>query len=143
MTPETKAKELIALLDKLVNVLEQEILVLAEPRTSILTPLVQEKQLLMSEYESFLGSLAPNFFQSLDENLKANLKTLSERFQNAALENEKRLSIATRSSQMIADRIKEEAEKSMGNKVQSYGQTGGYSNHKNQRTAPIAINQTL
>ncbi len=145
MTPEIKAKELTQLLEGLINILEQEILILAEPRTITLSPIVQEKQLLLAEYETFMQeiSLTPSFFHGLDEEIKTNLKTLNERFQNAALENEKRLSIATRSSQLVADRIKDAAVKASGTKVRSYGQSGGYTNTGTQRTTPIAINQTL
>jgi len=145
MTADMKAKRLLQLLENLVNVLEEETLLLRAPRSVELGPVVRKKQELLAEYELYLQELAqtPHFFQALTDDMRTNLKTLSERFQNAALENEKRLSLATRSSQMIADRIKEEAKKAMGTTVKGYGSTGGYSKGTEKRTAPIAVNQTL
>ncbi|MDX1739130.1 MAG: hypothetical protein R3261_12890 [Alphaproteobacteria bacterium] len=146
MTAEIKAKRLFELLENLIEALNLETsLITTKPRSTDLAKLTSQKQQMLAEYELYLQEIAktPHFFQTLSEDVKANLRTLSERFQTAALENEKRLGIALKSSEMIAGRIKEEARKAMGTTVKGYGQTGGYSRGTEKRTAPIAINQTL
>ncbi|WP_420549402.1 hypothetical protein [Curvivirga sp.] len=141
-----KANQLFTLLTELTEVLEQENLLLDQPNSKELGPIVTRKQELLADYEHELGQLAvtPHFFQTLNEEMKGKLRALSKRYQDAALTNERKLRLATRSSQMIADRIKDEARKAAGTQVRGYGQTGGYAqNGAAPRAAPIAINQTL
>jgi len=146
MNLDMRAKQLFSLLTELTEILEQENTLLLNPDSKELGPIVSRKQELLSAYEQELSQLAvtPHFFQTLNEEMKRNLRNLSTRYQEAALENEKRLRLATQSSQMIADRIKDEARKAAGSPVRGYGQTGGYTqNDTAPRTAPIAIDQTL
>ena len=124
--------------------MEKENEVLARPRSAELAPLVQEKQILFHSYESHLEDLArnPGFFINLDEAKREELRHLSKKFHEVQAQNERKLRLAVKSSNMIVDRIREAATKASGGTLNSYGKSGNHQAYQ-KKAAPIAVNETL
>lgn len=144
MTPEIRATSLIELLRDLIGVMERENLLLEQPNSRDLAPIVEEKQKLFFQYETQIRELAstPGFSAVLGDDLRSQLKTLSEDFDRVSQENEKHLRLAARTSSLIVERIKEAATRASGTNLASYGNSGMRSDDA-RKAAPIAVNRTL
>lgn len=144
MTPEIRASSLLELLRDLIDVMKRENALLEKPKSTDLAPIVEEKQELFLQYETQIRELAsvPGFSAVLGDDLKGQLKALSEEFEQVCKENERRLRIASRTSSLIVERIKEAATRASGTTLASYGNSGMRS-EDNRKAAPIAVNRTL
>lgn len=144
MTPEIRATSLVELLRDLIDVMERENALLERPKSQDLAPVVEEKQQLFHQYEMQVRELTavPGFSEVLGDDLRSQLKALSEDFERVSKENERRLRLASRTSSLIVERIREAATRASGTNLASYGDSGLRSNDKRQ-AAPVAVNRTL
>ncbi|WP_259783151.1 hypothetical protein [Aestuariispira ectoiniformans] len=144
MTPEIRATSLLELLRDLIDVMERENTLLERPRSQDLAPIVEEKQKLFQQYETQIRELAATtgFSAVLGDDLRSQLKKLSEDFERVSKENERRLRLAARTSSMIVERIKEAATRASGTNLASYGNSGTQ-REDTRKAAPIAVDQTL
>ena len=144
MTPEVRAHNLIGLLQDLVNVMLRENEQLETPRSADLQELVQEKQALFLQYEKQLEELSttPGFAAGLSEEMKERLRGLSAQYEAVLKENEHKLKVALKTSDMIFTHISQAAAKAAGTQLQGYSGSGTKAEGR-KKVAAVAINQTL
>lgn len=142
MNATIRAHNLIDLMQDLVAVLQRENEMLERPRSSDLTPVVEEKQALFKLYEDQIAAIAkePDFAASLPDDLNDRLKELAYAFDDAMKINRRKLEILTKSSQHIVNRIIEAA-KSAAGQVPRYGREGTVT--ESRAAAPVAMNQEI
>lgn len=146
MTLHEKLDRLNHLINTVITLTEDETLMIkSSPKAEELRPVSDAKRQAIADYEQYLQLLAatPHFFNSLNDDTKTSLRTISERLQTVITENEQALKFALQATEIISNRIKDEAKKAMGTTFQSYNASGYTSGGSEKRTTPIAVNQTL
>ncbi len=140
----SKPQSLISLLSSLIALLERENKLLDAPDIAQITTLVEEKQNLFFEYEKQVAMLGIDnrIVNNLTNEAKTELKKLSEKFDKISDENETKLRIALRASNMVVTHIAKETEKAPGGSyINSYGNDGN--SHNKRKARPITVNHTL
>lgn len=138
-----RAFEMIATVDRLIDVLERETALLQRPRSAELAPVVSEKQAIFTEYEQAVarwGDLRA-LLAELTPELKEQVIAKARALEAALRENEMRLDAMMRASQSIMDVMQKVARKA-ARPIQGYGQAGTL-RAPGKTSAPVAINRTL
>lgn len=144
MTPADRAERLRDLVARLTAVLDRENTLLDHPRSSDLGPIVTEKQGLFADYEAELTQIGdiPGFAAELEPEVRQELLETARRFETALQQNERKLEGLVRSSHQIM-KIVSEAARKLARPISDYGRGGSVNTPRDQRTAPVAIDQTL
>lgn len=140
MNPALRTENLIALMKSLISVLERENAALDRPNVTALDPLIKEKQRLFREYEAMVKAISsqPGFADGLGEDRRAELRTLSERFDEIANINERKLRLTMEATRQVVDTIARAARSAAG--YGGYGKEGVKIDNSRQ-AIPVAVNR--
>ena len=142
MTPTMRATNLIDLMADLSKIIEQENKQLNEPTSSLLSPILTEKQVLFDAYEVQLRELTslPDFAKKIDPEIRTRLAVASRSFDDLARNNARKLKVMMDSSKQVINNIAKSARKASGS-LNAYN-AAGVARETGPRTPPIALNQS-
>lgn len=137
-----RARNLISLTQELIKLLKQENAALDRPSSSVLAPLVREKEALFKIYDEETDFLTthPEFMKQITPELKEELRLLAHEFDELVRLNEKKLKVTLKVSRHLVGRIAEAARKAKG-QINAYSKKGTMDIKGN--TSPVKINQEL
>ncbi len=146
LSPEHRASNIISLMRDIIRVLETENQALNRPNVHELSPLVQEKDALLTLYEEEADYLAthPEFVQKISSERRSELREMSVKVDQMIKDNLKTVERSLQVSHHLMGLIKNAATKAQG-KSGTYHRLGkSSSGQKGQGTiAPVSLDRDL